>query len=136
MWAGTRGAFASVQYELTKVHRGELARRVRVIWDKGWHGGNIAKGKCEEEDTKCVLCGCEDGQRHWMVECGHAACSELMRLARVRMNELAEEIGPARDKAYRLAKLVIEWAWSREDACRIWTGLWSPTHIQDMEVHL
>ena len=136
VWAGTRGAFAAVQYELTKVHRGELARRVRVIWDKGWHGGNIAKGKCEEEDTKCVLCGCEDGQRHWMVECGHAACSELRRLARVRMEELAEEISPARDKAYRLAKLIIEWAWSREDACRIWTGLWSPTLIQDMEVHL
>ena len=34
VWAGTRGAFAAVQYELTKVHRGELARRVRVIWDK------------------------------------------------------------------------------------------------------
>ena len=37
------------------------------------------------------------------------------------MNELTEEIGPARDKAYRLAKLTIEWAWYREDACRIWT---------------
>ena len=33
-----------MQYELTKVHRGKLARRVRVIWDKGWYGGNIAKG--------------------------------------------------------------------------------------------
>ena len=54
----------------------------------------------------------------------------------MRMEELAEEISPARDKAYRLAKLIIEWAWSREDACRIWTGLWSPTLIQHMEVHL
>ena len=50
VWAGTRGAFAAAQYELTKVHRGELARRVRVIWDKGWHGGNIAK----EEGTRNV----------------------------------------------------------------------------------
>ena len=54
----------------------------------------------------------------------------------MRMEELAEEISPASDKAYRLANLIIEWAWSREDACRIWTGLWSPTLIQDMEVHL
>ena len=33
-----------------------------------------------------------------MVECGRAACSELRRLARVRITELAEEIVPARDK--------------------------------------
>ena len=52
------------------------------------------------------------------------------------MEELAEEISPASDKAYRLAKLIIEWAWSREDSCRIWTGLWRPTLIQDMEVRL
>ena len=45
------------------------------------------------------------------------------------MNELTEEIGLARDEAYRLAKLIIEWAWSREDARRIWTGLWSPSLI-------
>ncbi len=43
---------------------------------------NRAKGDCEEEETKCALCGEVDGQRHWMIECGHIACAELKRLGR------------------------------------------------------
>ena len=49
VWAGTKVAFAAKQYQLKDNPRGELARRVRVIWDKGWHGGNKAKGGCTEE---------------------------------------------------------------------------------------
>ena len=74
VWAGTKAAFAARQYQLKDKSKGELARRVRVIWDKGWHGGNKAKGGCTEEEAECVMCGLPDGQRHWMVECGHAAC--------------------------------------------------------------
>ena len=68
IWENTKVAFATRQYELKDSARGERARRVRVIWDKGWHGGNRAKGDCEEEDTKGVLCGEVDGQRHWIDE--------------------------------------------------------------------
>jgi hypothetical protein len=136
IWEGTKTEFSAIQYELTTQPRGEKARRVRVIWDKGWHGGNIAKGNCEEEETKCVLCGEVDGQRHWMIECGHVACEELKRLGRERMKEMVYEVGPERDKAYRLATLIVNWAWTREDACRIWTGLWSPKLIEDLESEL
>jgi hypothetical protein len=109
---------------------------VRVIWDKGWHGGNRAKGDCDEEETKCVLCGEVDGQRHWMVECGHNTCEELRGLGKAKMEEILNEIGPERDKAFRLATLIVDWAWTREDACRIWTGLWSPKLIEDLESEL
>ena len=46
VWAGTRGAFAAVQYELTKVHRGELARRVGVIWDNGAGSASFPVVEC------------------------------------------------------------------------------------------
>ena len=64
IWEGTKTEFSAIQYELTTQPRGEKARRVRVIWDKRWHGCNRAKGDCEEEETNCILCGEVDGQRH------------------------------------------------------------------------
>ena len=63
VWAGTKVAFAARQYQLKDNPRGELARRVRVIWDKGWHGGNKAKGGCTEEEAECVMCGLPNGQK-------------------------------------------------------------------------
>ena len=123
VWAGTKVAFAARQYQLEDNPRGELARRVRVIWDKGWHGGNKAKGGCTEEEAECVMCGLPDGQRHWMVECGHAACAQLRTWGKTRMYDMISELGRGRDKEYRLAETILDWAWSRDDACRIWTGL-------------
>ena len=55
VWAGTKVAFAARQYQLKDNPRGELTRRVRVIWDKGWHGGNKTKGGCTEEEAECVV---------------------------------------------------------------------------------
>ena len=57
VWEGTKTEFSAIQNELTTQPRGEKARRMRVIWDKGWHGGYRAKGDCEEEETNvyCVV---------------------------------------------------------------------------------
>ena len=52
------------------------------------------------------------------------------------MKEMVYEVGSEHDKAYRLATLIVDWAWTREDACRIWTGLWSPKLIEDLENEL
>ena len=49
-----------------------------------------------------------------------------------RMNEIAEEL-TCRVKPYRLAKTIVEWAWSKDEACRIWTGLWSSRLMKDLE---
>ena len=82
-----------------------------MIWDKGWHGGNRAKGGCTAEEAECVMCGDpNDSQRHWMVECGHIACTTLRRAGRIRMQELVAEIGPGRDKEYRLGSIMVDWA--------------------------
>ena len=85
-----------------------------MIWDKGWHGWNKAKGGCTEEEAECVMCGLPDGQMHWMVECGHAACVQLRRWGKTRMYDMISELGHGRDKEFRLAELIVDWAWSRE----------------------
>ena len=132
IWENTKVAFATRQYELKDSARGERARRVRVIWDKGWHGGNRAKGDCEEEDTKCVLCGEVDGQRHWMVECEYDACTRISSMIKNMMNEIAEEL-TCREKPYLLAKTIVESAWSKDEACRICTDLWSLRLMEELE---
>jgi hypothetical protein len=136
VWVGTKVTFAARQYQLKEAPRGEMARRGKVIWDKGWHGGNKAKGDCTEEDAKCVMCGEVDSQRHWMIECEHAACISLKKAGRCRMEELVNEIGPGRDKEFRLGSIIVDWAWSRLDAVRLWTGLWSPQLMEDLETEL
>ena len=108
-----------------------------MIWDKGWHGGNIAKsGKAERVDTMCVLCGLPDGQRHWLLECTHEACDVVRSNVLVKLNEFKMSIGRERREARLLAELICDWAWSRADADRIWTGLWSRTLLKDMEEQL
>ena len=52
------------------------------------------------------------------------------------MYDMISELGRERDKEYRLAETILDWAWSRDDACRIWTGLWSPQLMEDLETHL
>ena len=83
-----------------------------------------------------MMCGLPDGQRHWMVECGHAACVQLRRWGKTRMYDMISELGRGRDKEYRLTETILDWAWSRDDACRIWTGPWSLQLMEDLETHL
>ena len=97
---GTKVTFAARQYQLKDAPRGEMARRGKGIWDKGWYGGNKAKRDCTEEDAKCVMCGEVDSQRHWMIECEHVACISLKRAGRCRMAELVNEIGPSETKSF------------------------------------
>ncbi len=50
----------------------------RLIYDKGWHGGNRKKAAApdtttEEEWIACGLYGQPDSQHHWIRECTHPA---------------------------------------------------------------
>ena len=67
-----------------------------------------------------------------MVECEYAACAHIRSLSKDRMNEIVEKLG-SRIKPYRLAKIIVEWVWSKDEACRIWTGLWSSRLMEDLE---
>ena len=51
----------------------------------------------------------------------------------VKLNEFTSTIGRERREARLLAELICSWAWSRADADRIWTGLWSLSLLKDME---
>ena len=125
-----------MQYELNRANLGDKARRVRIIWDKGWHGGNQAKGNCEEEDTLCNLCGRPDSERHWIIGCAHDDCTLIRYEAQGRITELIEKIDVLDEDAKELAETIADWAVEREDGHKIWTGLWSAELIQALELKL
>ena len=133
---GTKVGFAALQYDLKRVNRGDRARRVRVIWDKGWHGGNAAKGHCDAEEKLCCLCGANDSERHWILGCPHEDCVLIRHEAFGRVTELIEQIDRYDDDAIRMAAVIQDWAWNREDGHKIWTGLWSAELIERLEAEL
>ena len=137
MWAGTVAKFASLQFDLKNQPLGERARRVRIIWDQGWHGGNIAKGNPTDlELTKCVLCGEMDSERHWLVECVHPECMKVRDKAYARIATLKGKLHSGCVMERALVSSIVEWAKNRVDAARIWTGLWSRGLLSELEAAL
>ena len=65
-----------------------------AIYDKHWHGGNLAHLDLPEEDTCCPLCGSnQDGQQHIIRECTHkkmVACRRQWNMHISRKVDAAE----------------------------------------------
>eukprot|EP01041_Mallomonas_annulata_P042132 gene42132-biopygen6360 len=68
----------------------------RLIYDKGWHGGNrkkrIRMPGYKEEDALCVICGMADSQYHWICECKGANLKEERAVLRKDARALAMDI--------------------------------------------
>ena len=59
---------------------------MKIIYDQYWHGGNRSKGLGQRdlittEKAACDLCGCQDSQKHMILECDHAAMTTLREAA-------------------------------------------------------
>jgi len=134
IWEGTKGRFASLQFELINKSIGEVARCVRIIWNKGLHGGNVNKYSILADDA-CSLCGEVDSQYHWTIGCQDDRCVRARLTAMCTINELKSALDEGNFKGYRLINLIQDWAISKGDeaAARIWTGLWSPKLLAEME---
>ena len=137
VWEGTVAKFASLQFDLKRQSLGERARRVRIIWDQGWHGGNIAKGDPTDlELTRCVLCGELDSERHWLVECRHPECVGIRSKTFARISTLKGKLHASCVMEKALISSIVEWSQTRPDAARIWTGLWSRSMLRALESSL
>ena len=60
--------------------------KTRIIYDKGFHGGNRAKDeRLSDEDREatraCILCGNPDSQDHWLHDCPFPACVKAREYA-------------------------------------------------------
>jgi hypothetical protein len=73
-WQDVHLGFIEDVWNTKKLKMGKMATVNRLIWDRGWHGGNRAKTICpagttEEEWVSCGECGKPDSQNHWIREC-------------------------------------------------------------------
>ena len=117
-------------YGLKQTHSNSLSTKIRIIYDKGYHGGNRAKNTsitlAEREIARtCRLCQKPDSQDHWLQECDFGP---LRRLRNDIMTSLNQQLLAFRDKSALHRQLSIGFKhvlMTTQDPARIWTGNWS-----------
>lgn len=73
-WINTSSALASRAWQLSRRSLTSRAFAMRIIWDKGYHGGNRSKGAAYTQAQKdclerCTVCAGVDSANHWIREC-------------------------------------------------------------------
>ena len=115
-----------------------LRRRVfitKVLYDKHFHGKNLAKFNNAEVDTTCKLChSARDGQQHILRECCDPA---MVRCRRRQETSLHRKVCTAETKRDPMARfyrgyynLAVD---RRPDAHEFWTGVYSEQALSHLE---
>ena len=135
-WEGLNMRWASGVWGATRTM--SLRRRVfitKVLYDKHFHGKNLAKFNNAEYDTTCKLChSARDGQQHILRECCDPA---MVRCRRRQETSLHRKVCTAETKRDPMARfyrgyynLAVD---RRPDAHEFWTGVYSEQALLDME---
>jgi hypothetical protein len=111
------------------------ARSTRLIFDKGWHGGNEGKGTGEGEPLPCTRCGEPDGLDHWVLDCQDDYLKDARDDARGRAvayfsKHLSGGEKWAPSKEYRALATELKKAFLEEASGRMWCGLWTPAQLE------
>jgi len=85
---------------LWKPEKTSLLKRAyghRLLYDKGWHGGNRGKAApplshTAEEWSACGLCKKPDSQHHWIRECDHLATAAVRDTAQSKVAAILLEL--------------------------------------------
>jgi hypothetical protein len=110
--------------------------RVRIIYDKGFHGGNRAKNDklslVDRLKTRaCILCRTPDSQDHWLHYCSH---STLANLRTSIVTELNVKLTEYRELStlHRQAGVAFKHIFlTTKEPARIWTSNWSTAQIHE-----
>ena len=84
-WEDNTLPLAAIVFGMEHCSISYAAKKLRILYDKGWYGRHILKGidNLEDqdipEDSLCPLCGQPDSLRHWLSECQHSAMVECRR---------------------------------------------------------
>ena len=105
-WPNATRKLASTIWNLKGRSYGARASAVRVMFDKGYHGGNQSKWKCSTID-KCPLCGEMDSNEHWIVGC---QSYEMRVLSEDAMDSLREEARTAPVDVRGAFNEIIKWS--------------------------
>jgi hypothetical protein len=131
-WYDNSLRFSAKIYEMDKCYASSLASRIRIVMNKGWHGGNRLKSKkATPDDGICYLCGQDDSQAHWLHQCSNLSLSDARAAAMTEIQQYSIETIPSNMSAALLTVLR-----TTDEPERIWTANWSTPQIQHLEALL
>ena len=125
---------AAFIHGLRKASSSAASTIIRLIYDKGYHGGNRAKNKSlspedRDQTRRCLLCQKPETQNHWLHECNHGP---LRTLRGEVFAELNRQLLLYREKSSLHRQLGTGFKhilMSTAEPARIWTGNWSSQQI-------
>ena len=126
---------------------GKLATINRIIWDKGWHGGNRAKtttpaNLSDEAWIGCGDCGMPDSQNHWIRECPaeHIRSIRLdikeqirKQLELIQLMKLKKNV---RQEIFSVSSDLVDAAFHGEGGEQLWVGIIPGPIVRDLTLRL
>ena len=121
-------------YDLVKLSFTTASTRVRIIYDKGYHGGNRAKdSKLSDEERslarRCILCGQDDSQDHWLHFCTHSTLASLRQTILIELNSKVTAYRSLSTIHRQLSTAFKSLLMETDEPARIWTANWSHKQI-------
>jgi len=132
----------------TRKHKmGKQATINRLIWDKGWHGGNRAKSIIPNHTTEaawigCGDCGKTDSQNHWIRECTaeHIRSIRLntkeqvrTQLDSIRVCKVKKDV---RQEIFSVCSDLVETAFHGVGGEQLWVGIVPGSTVRDLTMRL
>jgi exonuclease III len=134
-------------WKTRKLKMGKQATINRLIWDKGWHGGNRAKATtpshlAEDAWIGCGDCGKTDSQNHWIRECPaeHIRSIRLDTKEQTRKQLDLLQMGKfkksVRQEIFSVCSDLVEAAFHGEGGEQLWVGIVPGSIVRDLTLRL
>ena len=146
-WQDTHLGLIEDVWKTRKQKMGKQATINRLIWDKGWHGGNRAKSVTPSHTTKetwigCGDCGMTDSQTHWIRECNaehirsirlHTKEQVRTQLDCIRTCKVKKDV---RQEIFSVCSDLVETAFHGEGGEQLWVGIVPDSTVRDLTMRL
>jgi len=131
-WYDNSLRYAAKVFDMKKCSSSSLSTRIRIVMNKGWHGGNRIKPRnATADDGICYLCGADDSQTHWLHHCSNMSLKDARQAA---IQEIQSSATDVNSRAITTALLTVLHTTDQPE--RIWTANWSQTQIDHLEALL
>ena len=128
---------AAIVFELSRSSPAEAAAKTRIMYDKGFHGGNRAKDDSLTQEERnhvgqCLLCHCQESQNHWLHHCSFGAMHNLRMEIFAKLNRTLLQYREKSALHRQLGTAFKNILMTTAEPARIWTANWSKTQISEL----
>ena len=125
-------------FQLRRASASHASTKTRIIYNKGFHGGNRAKDDSLTPEEKsnigaCILCQQPDSQDHWLHTCPHSTVDKIRQEVFADLNRILMAYhgkGTLHHQVGQAFKSILQ---TTAQPSRIWTANWSQLQIAALE---